>query len=980
MIHDRDDGVGSVGLVIYNPRGWKIVLRETEFPRGEFSSRTYDRESCQIPSVHLPRPTREPSGDTDPSVAFIEIHPVSDSTRDPLPIHEEPTQPLERGEAGELSGDALDSMWLAGDEPGETLEVPRRLGDYEIVRLLGAGGMGRVFLAEHTRMGRTVALKMLPAERMTDPVAVERFYEEVRAASRLMHPNIVTAFDAGESAGIHFFAMEFVDGQTLTDLVSQKGPLSVGEAASVIRQASLGLLHSHRAGIVHRDVKPGNLMRAGDGTIKVLDLGLARLGQLGGGDGATGGPSAKSRRGGRRNRGDAADPPPQAGRLVGTLPFMSPEQLEDPESADARSDIYSLGATLFFLLTGRPPFTGDFLEQVYGHRHGEIPDLMQLREDVDLRFSHIFSRMLAKSADERYASLDEVLEDLAPYAEESSAPAWLADFARRSLVGDVSTVHSGSTHGRTAKVLGIDFGMFYAAAAEAGVGGEIRSLSAGEGEEPLLRLAVANDKDRLAFAGEAIALRSHQPDRVAHCLPMYLGQSMLHRRIGGELYPPEVWMALLLRRITKNAWTHDEPPDALALTVPASYDQLHRRCLVRAATMAGFRSIRLVDRCLATVQSRRLPPTWSENSDQEDAVPGIAMDGDETILFVGLTGQATEVAVIRQVAARLEALSTAGHWNHGTLGWLQRLVDLAAERFLAAHGFDPRQRLTWASRLQLACERAMNAMLLQTSVDVRLRRGEREFVVRLRRDDWLSRCEDRIARIRQTIAMACRDAGIDPAQIRRCVLLGPLLRLPEIRRDVLADLPGQPPWESVDRSDAARGAAACLAAELPGRADWLIPPKAIASQSIGILVEDNQRRRRILPLVPRRTLLPARTNRRLTIASDRQEMTLSIVESAGLEGEEWHSLGRYDFSSQTESSQDAARSGAATAKTGATLSPPTRSKTRNISFEVDVNGLLTVRTQTPGMPGSRKLDSLPTPPYGDEKVAAWTRWVEESIR
>ena len=156
-------------------------------------------------------------------------------------------------------------------------KIPTQIGDYAIRELIGSGGMGQVFLAEHTRMQRLVAVKMLPVDRMKAEVAVERFYDEVRAASRLMHPNIVTAFDAGELDDVHYLAMEYVDGQTLTKLVAQKGPLPVSEAAAVIRQAALGLLHAHRAGIVHRDVKPGNVMKGADGTVKILDQGLARI-------------------------------------------------------------------------------------------------------------------------------------------------------------------------------------------------------------------------------------------------------------------------------------------------------------------------------------------------------------------------------------------------------------------------------------------------------------------------------------------------------------------------------------------------------------------------------------------------------------------------------------------------------------------------------------------------------------------------------
>ena len=213
-----------------------------------------------------------------------------------------------------LDGDDGEMFELAESQTTSTdIEVHDRVGDYEIKKLIGSGGMGQVYLAEHVRMQRTVAFKVLPIDRMEDEVSIDRFYDEVRAASRLMHPNIVTAFDAGEVDGTHYLAMEYVDGLTLTSIVAQSGPLSVGEAASAIRQAALGLLHAHRAGIIHRDVKPGNLMRAADGTIKVLDLGLAQIGNIH--ETST---VVEELEDGERKKEK------KAGRLVGTLAYMSP--------------------------------------------------------------------------------------------------------------------------------------------------------------------------------------------------------------------------------------------------------------------------------------------------------------------------------------------------------------------------------------------------------------------------------------------------------------------------------------------------------------------------------------------------------------------------------------------------------------------------------------------------------------------------------
>jgi len=818
--------------------------------------------------------------------------------------------------------------------------IPGKIGDYEIRELIGSGGMGQVFLAEHTRMQRLVAVKMLPVDRMKDEVAISRFYDEVRAASCLMHPNIVTAFDAGESDGVHYLAMEYVDGQTLTKLVSQKGPLPVGEAAAVIRQAGLGLLHAHRAGIVHRDVKPGNVMKGTDGTIKILDLGLARINSVTLLD-ETAGAADDS---GRSKR--------SKGRLVGTLPFMAPEQLEDPDFADPRSDIYALGATLFFLLTGRAPFTGDYLELIYGHRHGKIPDLMEERDDVDLQFANIFSRMMAKSPDERYASLDEVIDDLTAYVSREETPAWLAEYSGQQVTTETTTSVAGSSSSsRPSNVLAIDCGMFYGAAAEATPTGDVRLLSAGREDNSLFRMAVASEGEKLLFGSEAMDRRLEPAHQLAHCLPMYIGKDFVEREIAGRQCPPEVLMAMLFRHIVGHAWKDDAAPVVTAITIPASYDQLHRQSVLQAAEMAGLRSVRLVSRSIAAVQSTLLNQELEQLGDHLGTVEE---DKQEKILFIGVTGMASEVSVFRSDSHRLHQLASSGHWNSGTLPWLQRLVDLTAKAFQQEHKFDPRKLRATAAQLQMACERAMNSMLLLDKVAIKLKLQNREITVNIARRHWLQACEELAARLRKTVKRACRDASISFADVDRCVTLGPLLRIGVVRNAVLRGISDKVKFSLVDRTDTARGAAACLAAELPGRgASFAMPARGVTGQTIGIVVEDIKGRRRILPLIPFGTSLPARTNRRLTVGSERDSMTLSLVESSGLSRKEWHSLGRYEI--QIAEAQH---------------------RSRMIGFEVDVNGILVVRAQAHGAPSSNKLATLPEPKLSEEQMAEWSRWLD----
>jgi formylglycine-generating enzyme required for sulfatase activity len=265
------------------------------------------------------------------------------------------------------------------------------LGSYKIVRKLGQGGMGVVFLAEHLRMGRRVALKVLPPVAMGNDNSLERFHREVRALATLSHPNIITAFDADEARGLHFFVMEYIEGEDLAALVRRRGALPVSQALHYLMQAASGLEYAHRKGLVHRDVKPSNMLVDGEGRVKLLDLGLARLTEHQEGTG-------------RDLTGSG---------VFGTPEYMAPEQAERAKSADARSDIYSLGATLFHLLTGRSLFEGDSaLERILAHLKQPIPSLREANGEVSEALDRVFRKMVAKKPDQRYQTMAELLKEL----------------------------------------------------------------------------------------------------------------------------------------------------------------------------------------------------------------------------------------------------------------------------------------------------------------------------------------------------------------------------------------------------------------------------------------------------------------------------------------------------------------------------------------------------------------------------------------
>jgi serine/threonine protein kinase/formylglycine-generating enzyme required for sulfatase activity len=275
------------------------------------------------------------------------------------------------------------------------------LGNYVLLEPAGAGGMGRVYRAWHRRMKRAVALKVVAPELLRSPAARARFQREVEAVARLSHPHIVSAFDAAEDCGRHFLVMEYVAGRGLDALVKSEGPLRVERAISFLLQAARGLAHAHAAGVVHRDVKPSNLLVDAHDTVKVLDLGLARVAAEGG-----------------QTAGDLTS----QDVVLGTASYMAPEQATDPRRTDARADVYGLGCSLHFLLTGEPPYRGaTALETVLAHREQPIPSLRARRPDCPPALDALFHRMIAKRPEDRPV-LPQVIAELETLRAESTTP------------------------------------------------------------------------------------------------------------------------------------------------------------------------------------------------------------------------------------------------------------------------------------------------------------------------------------------------------------------------------------------------------------------------------------------------------------------------------------------------------------------------------------------------------------------------------
>lgn len=305
----------------------------------------------------------------------------------------------------------------SGTQLGSLIDSPQRFGEYVVTGTVGQGGMGVVYRGHHTRMKRDVAIKVLPAEALDDQDSADRFHREVEAAAKLLHPNIVTAFDAGQHGDAHYLIMELVDGRDLNSVLKEQGPLPVETAIDYIRQTARGLQYAHAQGIVHRDIKPANLLIDRNGTAKILDLGLASV----------------------ADSSDSQDQLTKSGQVMGTIDYMAPEQAKDTHSATAQSDIYSLGCTLFRLLTGKPLYEGDtIVNKLLAHANNPIPDLTELRPDVPAVLNQAFCKMVAKNPAERQETMMMVIEELDTCEQETR------QFPARSEI----TIDTGTTQGR----------------------------------------------------------------------------------------------------------------------------------------------------------------------------------------------------------------------------------------------------------------------------------------------------------------------------------------------------------------------------------------------------------------------------------------------------------------------------------------------------------------------------------------------------
>jgi molecular chaperone DnaK len=765
------------------------------------------------------------------------------------------------------------------------------LGNVVVLDKLGAGGMGEVYRAEHRRMKRQVVVKLLSTGARKSAALLKRFQREIEAAARLLHPNIVTAYDADEIDGVHFLVMEYIDGEDLASLVERHGPFALETAVSCMLQAAQGLQFAHSQGVVHRDIKPSNLLLDRSHTIKILDMGLALL-----------------------HGAHAADEPLDGltdnKNILGTVEYMSPEQADDSSVVDHRTDIYSLGCTLFRLLSGVPPFRRETpIKTLMAHREAPIPALRELRPEVTPQLEAIFQRMVAKLPEDRYASMQNVIDDLNEWLEHAefevgaiSFPAVgqpvsrahvpaTANADRTVMLGkedtDSSHIRVRSAKRRRPRAVGIDLGTTYSAIAHLDDLGRPQTINNIEGEK-ITPSMILLDGQEIVVGKEALKAMATDMESVAACPKRDVGSPAYHRLLAGRKYPPEVLEALVLRKLAHDARQQVAEFNQVVITVPAYFDEVRRKATQDAGYIAGLDVIDIINEPTAAAlafafQRGLLLPTGDQAPLRK-------------VLIYDLGGGTFDVTVMKIEGRQLKTLATDGDMRLGGLDWDQRLIDYVAEQYLQQYGDDPRLDSNTLGRLWRDCEDAKRTLSTRSKTLIECHHRGHSVQVPLTREQFEAMTMDLLDRTSFTTRQALKNSGLAWKDIHHVLLVGGATRMPAVR-ELLKQLSGQEPDVSVSPDEAVAHGAALHAHLVLARHGGLPPPFHVTnvnSHSLGILATDAvTRQRQNAILIPRNTPLPAMARRVfLTQKENQRSVLVQIMEGESSDPRDCTPLGK----------------------------------------------------------------------------------------
>lgn len=820
------------------------------------------------------------------------------------------------------------------------------VGDYLLIETIGSGGMGRVYRAEHRTMNREVALKILSEEIADRPAILQQFFSEIRAVAKLMHPNIVTAFDAGTTSnGIHYLVMELVSGSMLSAKVREQGPLSAAQAVSILEQAGEALSYAHSQDIVHRDIKPSNMMLTSAGVLKILDFGLARLSSTAKIEGA-----------------------PNKKIFMGTAEYMSPEQIQNPDEVDGRSDLYSLGATLFYLLAGKPMFTGEKMQVARAQLHEKPKPLFSVRSDIDLRLDSVFQKLVAKDPAERYANADELLHSMASLnlsretlnsEMDSKSSVLRRGSYRLGADSPTSAGYGMSTLAKKSQIVGIDLGYLTSTAAyyDSQTGPQLIPQS--EGNPGHMRNMIWSQGKAIRIGGEAAALRQVDPDKIFHSLQRRIGQGVVSRSFGGEHVAAEVLIASILRQIMQNCAGTTDGSQSAIVTIPSCYDQLHRRAVRDACRIANIELVQLLDRPLAAALAWLDVHTRLAESSKSGVV-------DQKLLVVHLAGTGLDVNVLHAHGNVVRQLGSCGHWNLGSQRWQSLLVQYFSNTLKEKTGKSIREDVSAATRLQRTVEIAMNQLTHTSRVEIRFDWAGTAIQQVVTQDGLVKISRDLTLSVQQSIASACAIAKVDISEIDQVLIAGSMLRMRPVKKIVTSVIPHEAPVTYIEKGDFARGAAfqARFVSNLSGSSSKpLLCAEGCTNYDIALLAEAESVSKRPRVLIEKGTALPTSQSRTVRpLAADGGSATemssIQLIESSSMGHGNWVKLGCLSDASGFSNS--------------------TKLDSLQLFLDVDTNGIFEASASTDG--GQQwEIPSGIESELSDDQIEQWRDWLETAM-
>ena len=790
------------------------------------------------------------------------------------------------------------------------------LGNYLLLNPIGRGGMGVVYRAKHRWMDRIVALKILK-QRSNDEKALRRFQREIQAAAKLSHPNIVTAFDADESHGRLYLAMEYVPGEDLVTLIKQHGPFPMAKAISCVIQAAKGLHYAHQQRLVHRDIKPSNLLLDYEGNLKILDMGLARI------DSSTT----------KTDTLTVEDPSglTNPNQLLGTVDFMSPEQADESNSANEQSDIYSLGCTLFYLLTGKAPFhRSTLINTLMAHRLEPIPKIRDYDSDIPAELQSVFESMVAKIPAERCKTAADVVKALTPFDDDTDfevdeslsliidegEDTKVFEFDPMDLSSSASSVPanpspnaSNDSHDTTITdtvglppCVGIDLGTHSTVIAAISPDGQPRVIRNAEGELSTPTSTYITPEKRVLVGRQAVEALKNDPEHGTRYPKRNLGTADASAEIYGQRLPAEVLLAAVLKKVKEDAESHLGPIKEVVISVPTFFDETRRLATQNAGFLAGLTVMDIVNETTATALAYAL----KRNSDSSET-PGSLQDNTNFMIY-DLGGGTFDVTVMNYQGGTFRTLSTDGDFKLGSHNWDLQLLYFINRKIQAATHVDVGKDRRLQLHLQMECEAAKEKLAEHPTATVRCRVQGRDITIKVTREVFEKVTSDLLDRTEICVHRVMKNANLGWSAIDHILLVGKATELPSVTK-MLNRVSGIDPHSTESIGEVVSHGAAIHAYHhhfsRAGKSPKL-KVQNVSTHSLGVsAMNPRNKKQQMSVLLPKNTTLPATATRIYRLRSKSQRrIVIPILEGESLDPNDCHPLGRCILASLPEDLRD----------------------------------------------------------------------------